>query len=132
MIDGPFDLTLTDSRHPFHVQHIEMALEEASLAADEDEVPVGCVIVHDGIVVGRGHNQVERLQDATAQAVNILQSDCPTYRPLTVTARVEVMEQRLDAMLRAVELVQPALARFYGSLNDEQKERFNRLSPTQG
>jgi hypothetical protein len=41
------------------------------------------------------------------------------------------MEQRLDAMLRAVDTVQPALAKFYGSLNDEQKERFNRLEPGQ-
>src|SRR5262249_14719137 len=75
---------------------------------------------------------LQELKDATAQAVNLLQSDCPTYRPLTVTGRVQVMEQRLAAMLRAVDLVQPALARFYGSLSDEQKERFNRLSPTQG
>jgi len=42
------------------------------------------------------------------------------------------MEQRLDAMLRAVQTVQPALEKFYGSLGDEQKERFNRLGPTQG
>ena len=75
---------------------------------------------------------LEELREATTQAVNLLQSDCPTYRPLTVTGRVEVMEQRLAAMLRAVDLVQPALARFYGSLSDEQKERFNRLSPSQG
>jgi LTXXQ motif family protein len=75
---------------------------------------------------------LQELKDATAQAVNLLQSDCPTYRPLTVTGRVEVMEQRLGAMLRAVDLVQPALARFYGSLSDEQKERFNRLNPSQG
>jgi len=75
---------------------------------------------------------LQELRKATTQAVNLLQSDCPTYRPLTVTGRVEVMEQRLAAMLRAVELVQPALARFYGSLSDEQKERFNRLSPSQG
>lgn len=27
---------------------------------------MGCVIVHDGIVIGRGHNQTESLQDATA------------------------------------------------------------------
>jgi len=74
---------------------------------------------------------LEELREATTQAVNLLQSDCPTYRPLTVTGRVEVMEQRLAAMLRAVDLVQPALARFYGSLSDEQKERFNRLSPSQ-
>jgi hypothetical protein len=42
------------------------------------------------------------------------------------------MEQRLDAMLRAVDTVQPALAKFYGSLSDEQKERFNQLAPGQG
>jgi hypothetical protein len=42
------------------------------------------------------------------------------------------MEQRLDAMLRAVQAVEPALQKFYASLGDEQKERFNRLSPTQG
>ena len=44
------------------------ALREAIAAADADEVPVGCVIVHDGIVVGRGRNQTEALQDATAHA----------------------------------------------------------------
>ena len=41
----PFDMPLTDSRHPFHLAHMEMALEEADLAADEDEVPIGAVIV---------------------------------------------------------------------------------------
>jgi len=41
------------------------------------------------------------------------------------------MEQRLDAMSRAVQLVEPALQRFYGSLSDEQKERLNRLPPRQ-
>jgi LTXXQ motif family protein len=75
---------------------------------------------------------LQELQDAMAQAVNLLQSDCPTGRPLTVPGRLAAMEQRLDTMLRAVELVQPALERFYSSLSDEQKERFNRFSPVQG
>jgi len=75
---------------------------------------------------------LNELQDATAQAVNLLQSDCPTGQPLTVIGRLAAMEQRLDTMLRAVELVQPALDRFYGALSDEQKERFNRLTPVQG
>jgi len=44
------------------------ALREAEAAERADEVPVGCVIVHEGVVVGRGHNQVEGLQDATAHA----------------------------------------------------------------
>ena len=44
------------------------ALREAQRALDEGEVPVGCVIVHQGQIVGRGYNQVERLADATAHA----------------------------------------------------------------
>jgi tRNA(adenine34) deaminase len=47
---------------------MEAALREARASAAGDEVPVGCVIVHDGVIVGRGHNQTEGLQDATAHA----------------------------------------------------------------
>ena len=47
---------------------IRAALREAHASLAKDEVPVGCVIVHDGLVIGRGHNQVEALQDATAHA----------------------------------------------------------------
>jgi tRNA(adenine34) deaminase len=66
---SPFDLPLTDPRHPFHLHHMEMALEEAALAATEDEVPVGAVIVSfDQGVIGQAHNQREMLQDPTAHA----------------------------------------------------------------
>jgi len=80
----------------------------------------------------RQRSALDELRNATSQAVELLKSDCPTYRPLTPVARLEMMEQRLDAMLRAVETVQPALTKFYGSLDDEQKERFNRLNPRTG
>ena len=49
-------------------QGMRAALREAEASAAVDEVPIGCVIVHDGLVIGRGHNQVESLQDATAHA----------------------------------------------------------------
>ncbi len=66
---SPFDLPMTDPRHPFHLHHMEMALEEAGAAADEDEVPVGAVIVSlDRGVIARAHNQRERLHDPTAHA----------------------------------------------------------------
>ncbi len=66
---SPLDLPLSDPRHPFHVAHMEMALEEAALAAAEDEVPVGAVIVSTQHgVIGRAHNQRERLLDPTAHA----------------------------------------------------------------
>jgi tRNA(adenine34) deaminase len=44
------------------------AIEEARQAAEEGEVPVGCVIAHEGRLIGRGRNSVERLQDPTAHA----------------------------------------------------------------
>ncbi len=44
------------------------ALKEAELAFDEDEVPVGCVVVKDGSIIGRGHNRKEGLKDPTAHA----------------------------------------------------------------
>jgi tRNA(adenine34) deaminase len=47
---------------------MQAALREARAAAKADEVPVGCVVVLDGHIVGRGRNQTEALQDATAHA----------------------------------------------------------------
>lgn len=47
---------------------MKQALIEARLAADEDEVPVGAVIVCRDRVIARAHNQTERLNDPTAHA----------------------------------------------------------------
>lgn len=44
------------------------ALKEARKAFEQDEVPVGAVIAHKGVVIARGYNQVERLKDPTAHA----------------------------------------------------------------
>jgi len=44
------------------------ALKEAEIARDKDEVPIGAVIVHNGRIISRGHNQVETLKDPTAHA----------------------------------------------------------------
>lgn len=44
------------------------ALKEAKKAFDKDEVPIGAVLVKEGKIIARGHNQVELLQDATAHA----------------------------------------------------------------
>ena len=44
------------------------ALREAEQAFAERETPVGAVVVHQGRIIGRGHNRVEHLQDPTAHA----------------------------------------------------------------
>jgi len=59
---GPF------SGSQSHERWMRLALEEARVAAEEDEVPVGAVIVAGGRVIASGHNQREQLNDPTAHA----------------------------------------------------------------
>jgi hypothetical protein len=67
---------------------------------------------------------LDQLKDATARAVDLLKSACPTDLPSTPTGRLAAMRQRIEPMLQAVQIVRPALDMFYQSLSDEQKERF--------
>ena len=50
------------------IDYMKMALVEAQKAFDEDEVPIGAVIVCKGRVVARAHNLTEMLNDVTAHA----------------------------------------------------------------
>jgi len=47
---------------------MQLALKEAQKAFEEDEVPVGAVIIHKNKLIAKAHNQVERLKDPTAHA----------------------------------------------------------------
>lgn len=47
---------------------MRLALNEARKALDQQEVPIGAVVVADGAVIGRGYNLVETLSDPTAHA----------------------------------------------------------------
>jgi hypothetical protein len=69
------------------------------------------------------------LKKTTQNASVKLQSSCPTAIPLSAVARLDTVETRLKAMADAIKSVRPALESFYGSLNDEQKARFNMMGP---
>lgn len=51
-----------------HKKWMNRALKEAEKAFEQQEVPVGAIVVRANHVIGRGHNQVERLKDPTAHA----------------------------------------------------------------
>ena len=51
-----------------NVRYMQYAIREAQRALEVGEVPVGCVIVHNGEIIGKAHNQRETLQDPTAHA----------------------------------------------------------------
>lgn len=49
-------------------RYMRLAILEAEKALSQDEIPIGCVIVCSGQIIGRGHNLTETLQDVTAHA----------------------------------------------------------------
>jgi len=51
-----------------HIKFMREAIREGRKALGHEDVPVGAIIVHQGRIVGRGHNQVELLNDPTAHA----------------------------------------------------------------
>lgn len=51
-----------------HEHYMQQALKEAQKAFEEDEVPVGAVVVMNDRIIARGYNQVEKLTDSTAHA----------------------------------------------------------------
>jgi hypothetical protein len=74
---------------------------------------------------------LEELKAESAKAIDLLKSACPNELPSIPTGRLAAMQTRLETMLVAVRTVHPALDRFYQSLSDEQKARFNAVAPTQ-
>jgi hypothetical protein len=70
---------------------------------------------------------LDALNQASIKANDIVKASCPTAIPLTPLARLDVAEQRLQAMIEAVAVIRDPLERFYDSLSDEQKQRLNAI-----
>jgi hypothetical protein len=70
---------------------------------------------------------LDDLGNAVVKASDAIKSQCPTSVSFTPTGRLAEMQQRLQAMIQAVNIVEPPLAKFYDSLSDEQKARFNEM-----
>jgi LTXXQ motif family protein len=66
------------------------------------------------------------LRESAKKAAERLAADCPQDVPAAPAARLEAVEQGIDAALAAFDTVEPALATFYGTLDDEQKARLYR------
>jgi len=58
---------------------MRQALMQAEMAAEEDEVPVGAVIVVDQTIIAKAYNQTEKLKDATAHAEMIAITSAANY-----------------------------------------------------
>jgi tRNA(adenine34) deaminase len=70
LLDNPRQVPELTPSHffPRDEYWMRIALREAERALEHDDVPVGAVVVHDGELVGAGHNERELRQDPTAHA----------------------------------------------------------------
>jgi hypothetical protein len=71
-----------------------------------------------------------QLKSAAAHAADALKTSCSNTYALTPPGRLRAMINRISATLEAVRMVRPALEAFYNALSDEQRARFNALSPS--
>jgi len=72
---------------------------------------------------------LDQLKSAASHAADALKTSCSDTYALTPPGRLRAMINRVSATLEAVRLVRPALEAFYNALNDEQRARFDTLSP---
>ena len=77
-------------------RYMRLALEEAQLAYESGEIPIGAVVVCDGRVIARAHNEVERLSDPTAHA-----------EVLAVTAATQYMRSKFLGDCRLYVTIEP-------------------------
>jgi hypothetical protein len=74
---------------------------------------------------------LDDLGNASVKAAQDIRAACPTQIPATAPARLAAMQQRVETMIAAVGTVQPALDKFYGLLNDQQKALLGAVGPSQ-
>ena len=74
---------------------------------------------------------LDDLANVTLRAARTIKAACPTRIVSTAPGRLDAMVQRLQAMMGAVNTVQPPLDRFWNLLDDEQKTRLSSLGQSQ-
>ncbi len=144
--DPSFNLSRQDSARGAPQDQIFMreALKQARTALEKDEVPIGAVIVHEGKLIAKAHNQVETLKDPTAhaemiaitQATNSLSSkwlhECALYvtlEPCAMCAGALVLSRIKKIYFGALD---PKAGACGSVCNLVQHERLNHRVPIYG
>jgi hypothetical protein len=71
---------------------------------------------------------LDDLSASSSQASNLIKSSCPASVPLTPVGRLDAAEQRLNATIKAIQIIRSPLERFYQALSDEQRQQFNTMN----
>jgi LTXXQ motif family protein len=71
---------------------------------------------------------LDELANALISAAQMIRASCPTQTALTAPERLAVMQQRIEAMIKAESAVQQPLGNFYDLLDDDQEARLNAIA----
>ena len=120
------------------------AIKEAAQAFDADEVPVGAVIVHNGRMIAKAHNQIKLLKDPTAHAEMIAITQAAAHLgnerlpDVTIYVTIEPCAMCAGALILAREKrlvfgAADAKTGAFGSALDLNKKKLNhKISVTKG
>ena len=127
-----------------HEKWMMYCLKEAEQALKEKEIPVGAIVVYDNKIIGKGHNQIELLQDSTAHAEilaitsasnalnNWRLNDCDMYvtlEPCAMCAGAIVKSRLKNIYFGAYNKSDGCVRSLYNLCNDH---RFNHQSGIKG
>jgi hypothetical protein len=130
---GSYDANNLDPPQRHELEQTQAAAVQSctGLAPGVDGLPIAQIreTVHP---TGEQTAALDDLNAAEAKASELIQASCANEMPLTPMARLDVAEKRLDAMLQAVQIVRDPLERFYASLSDDQKHKFDAMGTTEG
>jgi hypothetical protein len=116
-------------------QIAQAALEGYSDHCEEDSLDVASIPVDEIQQLAQPSDEqraiLDELGSASVQAAQIVKASCPTEISSTAVGRLDALQQRVQAMLKAVNIERPVLAKFYDMLSDEQKARLNALTQKQ-
>lgn len=118
-----------------HEAWMQFAFKEAEKAFERNEIPVGAVVVFENRIIGRGHNQIEMLQDPTAHAEMIAITSAVatigskwlngaslyvTLEPCTMCAGAVVLARMEKVVFGAYDVKTGACASLYNIVQDER------------
>lgn len=110
---GEFKMKNEEKNKEYHEKYMKIALEEAKKAFNEGEVPVGAIIVKDGHVIAKAHNEVEKkgsilyhgeilaIQEASQKLGNKFLNGCVLYvtlEPCTMCSGA-IINSRIDTLV---------------------------------
>jgi hypothetical protein len=75
---------------------------------------------------------LDEVRAASAKAAEKIAASCPAQFPASASARLTVMEKRMESMLEAVRTVKPAFEAFYATLDDKQKAALDNVETRRG